>query len=212
MTTLTLIFTIALIDFLSILSPGQDFAIVTRNTLKYSRPIGYFTVLGIGAVTLFHTLLAMIGLSAVIAQFPEALALIKTIGALYLIYLGTNFVKNARNLSPEKAKPNDKKSVSSTQAFKMGAITNLFNIEPLVAFVSVFAIVLPPETALWIKLVICVLLPLNTMLYLALVTRLFSLHRVQLFLQNHLKTCEQIIGVMLIFFGSKNLMSIRNDS
>jgi len=215
MTTLTLILTIALIDFLSILSPGQDFAIVTRNTIKYSRLIGYWTVAGIGAVTLLHTLFAMVGLSALVAQFPDALAIIKTAGALYLIYLGTGFVKNAKN-SPgstfNKTYTSAKQNISGAKAFKMGAIANLFNIEPLIAFVSVFALLLPPATPVWVQLTICLFLSFNTMLWLCLVARLFSLQKIQKFLQTHMKACEKIIGVILIFLGSKNLISTRSSS
>ncbi len=207
MTTFTLILTIALIDFLSILTPGQDFAIVTRNALKYSKKIGYYTVLGIGFVTFCHCLLAMAGLSILISQYPDALALIKTLGAVYLIYLGHHFVKNAKNLTVEESKKSG--NISKTEAFKMGAIANVLNIEPLLAFVSVFAILLPPETSLGIKLLICFLLPLNTMLWLGLIANIFTMKRIQNFLKKHLKTLEQTIGIVLIFFGSKNLISLK---
>lgn len=210
MTTLTLILTIALIDFLSILTPGQDFAIVTRNTLKYSKRIGYWTVLGIGFVTLCHCLIAMTGLSLIVSQSENALALIKTLGALYLIYLGGHFLKNAKNLEIKKEDFNNTpKTITAKEAFKMGAIANVLNIEPLLAFISVFAIILPPETSLSIKLLICAILPLNTMLWLAFITNAFSLKKVQEFLQTRLAQLEQLIGIVLIFFGSKNLLSLR---
>ncbi len=231
MEILVLILTIAAIDFLSILTPGQDFAIVTRNTLKYSKTIGIYTVFGIGFITLCHCLLAMTGLSIIITKNPNLMAGIKTIGALYLIYLGTNFFKNAKNLdigsesgllikndSPENSKkqsPNPKvrtqDSISPKKAFQTGAIANLFNIEPIMAFVSIFAIILPPETQTSTKLIICVLLPLNTILWLCFITHIFSVKKVQYFLAHRMKECEQIIGIILIFFGSKTLIEHKNN-
>ncbi len=208
MSTLSLVLTIAIIDFLSIITPGQDFAIVTRNTLKYSIHIGYFTVLGIGFITFLHCLLAMTGLSIIISQNPNLLAGIKTIGALYLIYLGGSFFRNAKNLKSQKSKKT-KKMIHPKKAFQMGAIANLFNIEPIMAFVSIFAIVLPPTTPLNIKIIICILLPLNTMIYLAFITKIFSVQQVQIFLQNRMKCLEQVIGIMLIFFGSKTLVETK---
>jgi len=211
MEILLLVLTIALIDFLSILTPGQDFAIVTRNTLRHGRHTGAYTVFGIGFVTLLHCLLAMLGISLLLSQSPNLMAGIKTIGALYLIYLGTGFFKNAQNLEPQKAnvKKTNQENISNTKAFKMGAIANLFNIEPIMAFVSIFAIILPAETLLSTKLIICALLPLNTILWLLLVCQVFSLKKVQMFLSLHLKKVEQAIGVILIFFGSKTLLEVR---
>jgi len=212
MTTLYLILTIAAVDFISTLSPGQDFAIITRNTLKYSRRIGYYTVFGLGIITFLHTLMAVFGLSALIAHYPDALALIKTAGALYLIYLGTGFIKNAQNLNPVQNKLELKSNISPAQAFKMGAIANLLNVEAIIAFVSVFALFMPVETALWIKVLTCVVLTINTVIWYSLVARLFSVNSVQVFLQTRMKKIEQVIGIILVFLGYKNLMSVRSNS
>ncbi len=214
MTTLTLIVSILLIDFLSLISPGQDFAIITRNTLKYSRRLGYATVLGVGFVSLLHALMAAFGLSFFMAQFPDALAAIKTAGALYLIYLGTGFIKNAHNLPAEATniKAASKNSVTAWQGFRMGAIANALNIEPMIAYISVFALMLPTTATLSLKILICLLITLNTILYYALVARLFSLKPVQRFLQTRMKTLEKVIGVILIFLGSKNLISGQSRS
>lgn len=212
MTTFTLILTIAAVDFISTLSPGQDFAIITRNTLKYSRRIGYWTVLGLGSVTFLHTLLAVFGLSAIITNYPEALAFIKTAGALYLIYLGTGFIKKARNLTPVRTQFELETDITSPEAFKMGAIANLLNAEAIIAFVSVFALFMSVDTATWIKLTTCAVLTTNTVIWYALFAKLFSLVWVQQFLQTRMKRIEQIIGVILVFLGYKNLMSVRNNS
>ncbi len=207
---LPLIVSILLIDFLSILTPGQDFAIVTRNTCKYSQKAGTLTAGGIAMITFFHALLAMTGLSALVAHSPDLLAGIKTIGALYLIYLGGSFVKNAKNLEASALQTTKSPlEFSKWKCFKMGAIANVFNAEPIMAFVSIFAILLPPSTPLWVKLSICVLVTLNTFVWMAFVSKIFSITVVQKFAQLHFKKFEQVIGTILLFFGFKTILSTK---
>lgn len=200
-----IILTIALIDFLSILTPGSDFAIVTRNTLKYSRTKGYWSALGVGAVTLTHCFSAMLGLSLLVTAHPNLMAFIKTLGALYLIYLGTSFVKKAQNLEIKITANQTASSISNWQAFKQGAITNILNLEPMMAFISVFAIILPADTSLLVKVIIGLLLPLNTVLWLMFMAKVFSISTVKIFLETRMKMIETSIGVILIFFGTKTL-------
>ncbi len=54
--------TVILITCLAVISPGADFAIVTRNSYLYGRQIGLSTALGIAGGVWIHVAYSLLGL------------------------------------------------------------------------------------------------------------------------------------------------------
>ena len=79
---------VATITVLAVISPGADFAMVTRNSILYGRSAGLFAALGIAAGVQLHVFYTMIGVGWLIRSSPELFTAIKLLGALYLIYVG----------------------------------------------------------------------------------------------------------------------------
>ena len=71
MEELKLIISISLIHLAAVMSPGPDFIIVVKNALTYSRKIGIYTALGIGAVIIIHLVYTFLGLGILIKEIPE---------------------------------------------------------------------------------------------------------------------------------------------
>ena len=71
-----------------IVTPGPNFLyILTRGTTQ-GRRAGLLAALGLGAGVMLHTMLAVIGVSALIRSSYVAFQIIRFAGSLYLIYLG----------------------------------------------------------------------------------------------------------------------------
>ncbi|EMJ8548215.1 LysE family translocator [Acinetobacter baumannii] len=79
---------VILITILAVISPGADFAIVTKNSYLYGRKIGVFTSLGISLGVLVHVTYTLVAVAFVMTYTPQILNIVKYIGALYLIYIG----------------------------------------------------------------------------------------------------------------------------
>ena len=79
---------VILITILAVVSPGADFAIVTKNSYLYGRKIGVFTSLGISLGVLVHVTYTLIAVAFVMTYTPQILNIVKYIGAIYLIYIG----------------------------------------------------------------------------------------------------------------------------
>ena len=90
MTELIAVITITL---LAIISPGPDFAMVTRNSLLQSRRAGVFTALGIGLGVLVHVAYTLVGVGLLIEQSPWLFNTLRLAGACYLIYLGVKMLR-----------------------------------------------------------------------------------------------------------------------
>ncbi|AXF84646.1 Threonine efflux protein [Ephemeroptericola cinctiostellae] len=79
---------VTLITILAVISPGADFALVTRNSFTHGRTMGLWTTLGIGVGVQIHVFYTMVGVGIVIATQPAMLSALKIVGAVYLIYIG----------------------------------------------------------------------------------------------------------------------------
>ncbi|MBE8589449.1 LysE family translocator, partial [Xenorhabdus griffiniae] len=82
------LFSIATVTILAVISPGADFAMITRNSLIYGRKSGIYSSLGISAGVLVHVFYTLVGIGVLINQTPSFFAIIRIVGALYLIYIG----------------------------------------------------------------------------------------------------------------------------
>ena len=77
------------------LTPGQDtFYILGRSIAEGTRS-GVASALGIAVGSLFHTAMAALGLSAVLATSASAFLVVKLVGAAYLVYLGVRMLMAA---------------------------------------------------------------------------------------------------------------------
>nr|MBP6562800.1 LysE family transporter [Neisseriaceae bacterium] len=76
------------ITLLAVISPGADFAMVTRNSYVYGRDRGLWTALGIASGVWVHVAYTVFGVSLLLLQAPWLLQGLKVIGAGYLLFIG----------------------------------------------------------------------------------------------------------------------------
>ena len=102
MTELLAVITITL---LAVISPGPDFAMVTRNSLLLSRRAGVLTAVGIGLGVLVHVAYTLLGLGLLIQQSLWLFNAIKLLGAAYLVYLGLKMLRSQPASGWERYQP-----------------------------------------------------------------------------------------------------------
>jgi threonine/homoserine/homoserine lactone efflux protein len=78
------------------LSPGPGIFYVAARTLADGRGVGLASSLGTGIGGLAHVAAGAVGVSALIMASAEAFTLLKIAGALYLVWLGLETVREAR--------------------------------------------------------------------------------------------------------------------
>jgi threonine/homoserine/homoserine lactone efflux protein len=80
-----------------ILVPGPAQALVLAQTLSGGRKAGALSAVGLNIGTLFHTLAAALGISAILAHSALAFSVVKYVGAAYLVWLG---IRSLRSPAP----------------------------------------------------------------------------------------------------------------
>lgn len=114
-------------------SPGPDNLMVLGMGISKGRRQGIAFGLGCGLGCLSHTVLAVIGVSALIAASPTAFILLKVTGGLYLIWLGINALRSkggARVAAVQAAEH------SLASLFFKGVLANAINPKVVLFFLS----------------------------------------------------------------------------
>lgn len=203
---LPVILTVALVHLLAVISPGPDFIMVTRNSLIHSRKTGIYTAVGLGFGILVHVTYSLVGIGLLIAKSILLFNVIKFLGAAYLIYIGyKSLTSKSSHLNLKKQE--HRVDISTMTAVKIGFLTNVTNPKATLFFLSLFTLVINPNTPLPVKLFMGAEMSIVTALWFILVAYLISLHLVRNKLEKVQRSAEKFIGVVLIVLGIKVALS-----
>ena len=120
----------------AILSPGPALLVAVSTTLRAGRQAGIAIGCGLGLMASTWTLLALIGLDAVFVVFPWAYTTVKTIGALYLLYVAYQMWTGTRKAIDTTTPPQGR-------AFRQGFLINLLNPKSVLFAAAVLVVVFP---------------------------------------------------------------------
>jgi threonine/homoserine/homoserine lactone efflux protein len=166
----------ALVALLAVMTPGPDFAIVTRASLAGGRRAGVLATLGIGTGLLVHASAAAAGLSVVIATSAAAFTVVKLIGAVYLLVLGVLALRGAlrrrRDPDPDAAAAVEALTTPGTPgagsrsfrtaraAYTQGLLTNVLNPKAVLFFLSLMPQFIPAggSVVAWTMLLTAILI------------------------------------------------------
>jgi len=93
-----------------------------------------------------HTLLAALGLSAILAASPLAFTLVKLAGAIYLVYLGARLLLT-KHPHREARLPGPPARAAVRSAFTQGILTNLLNPKVALFFLALLPQFIDPASA-----------------------------------------------------------------
>ncbi|WP_414472698.1 LysE family translocator [Microvirga sp. M2] len=119
--------------FLLFITPGPDMSLFLAKTMSGGRRAGMAAMLGAMAGCCVHTLLAALGLSALLAASVTAFTVLKVVGALYLLWLAVDAVRHGSALS---VKQESRAEVSFWKTFLVGVGINLTNPKVVLFFVT----------------------------------------------------------------------------
>jgi threonine/homoserine/homoserine lactone efflux protein len=119
--------------FVLFVTPGPDMSLFLAKTVAGGRRAGMAAMAGAMAGCCVHTLLAAIGLSALLAASATAFTILKLVGALYLLWLAVDAVRRGSALNlKDGAASND----PVWQTFLLGVGINLTNPKVVLFFVT----------------------------------------------------------------------------
>ena len=117
------------------LAPGPDILYLLTKSLSDGARAGIILACGLVSGIVFHTMLVMVGVAALIKSSATALLLLKIFGAAYLLFLAFGALKSARagkKISLSRAD----KEFSAIALYKRGVLMNVLNPKVLLFFLA----------------------------------------------------------------------------
>ncbi|POV84788.1 lysine transporter LysE [Aeromonas sp. ASNIH8] len=115
--------------------PGPDSLLIMLRSGSQGWRAGSMAALGIGTGTMVHVLAAALGLSALLSASAELFAVIKLMGALYLVYLGVSMLwQSGTSTSVDGAVVVP--ALSYGHIFRQGLLTNVLNPKVALFFLA----------------------------------------------------------------------------
>ncbi len=199
---LVLIGTIVGIHLLALISPGPDFIMLVKNSLTYSRKTGIYTAVGFALGIMVHIFYCLAGLAILISKSILVFNIIKLLGAGYLMYIGIMaIISKSSKLDIKKTK--QKTDISPLKAIKIGFITNVLNPKATLFFLSLFTMIISPETPNFALGIAIFFMLINQFLWFALVAIFFTQKKVQNVFSKFHKIFDKILGGLLVALGLK---------
>jgi threonine/homoserine/homoserine lactone efflux protein len=110
-------------SLLLIVTPGQDMVLVMSRSIAQGSAAGVVTAAGVSVGLIGHTVLATLGLGALLRASEWLFLAFKLVGAAYLVYIGVQLLRTRRSeLAISAGAPK-----SLRRLFADGALSNLSN-------------------------------------------------------------------------------------
>ncbi|MDA0153406.1 LysE family translocator [Vibrio sp. Makdt] len=113
-----------------LLLPGPDMLLIASSSMSYGRKVGVFASLGNATSGIILTVLAAMGVSALIAMSPVALNALHLLGGTYLLKMGWDCLRTEQGNAPELTD-----NFAAKAYYQRALISNLLNPKALVFFV-----------------------------------------------------------------------------
>lgn len=215
---------IAMVHFFAVASPGPDFALILKQSIQYNRRIAIYTSLGIAAGIILHVTYSLVGIGVLIASDERLFTGLKYLAASYFCYIAWHCIRAKKpesvtldqqsNASSVKASvintTSDRDFPSAKKAFLSGFLINGLNVKATLFFVSLFSVVIAPETLLSIKIAYGVYLVTATGVWFCFLSYLLTQQHIRSILQRKGYLLDRVMGVVLLLLAIQLVLSDLN--
>ncbi len=225
-------FLIAAVHLLAVASPGPDFAIILKQSIRYDRRTAVITSFGIASGILLHVTYSLVGIGLIIASDERLFTALKYIAASYFCYIAwhglrakkpTLVIREGEGLNDAAIETHDDALQSSKatltvsnelpsvkRAFFTGFLINGLNVKATLFFVSLFSVIIAPETPFIIKVSYGLYMTLATAAWFVFLSYILTHHRVRYFLQRKGYLLDRIMGLVLLLLAIQLILSDLN--
>jgi len=195
---------IAVAHLIAVISPGPDFALIIRQTVKYNRKVAIFSSLGIASGILFHITYCILGFALLLSNNMTIYIIFKMLCASYLLYLGVvSLIKNNNiNIRLDNKSDEINKGLSFFHAYKEGLITNIFNVKATFFFLSLYSFI-NISTPKLIQLFYGLWMTIITGCWFILISIFFTNNIVTKFTEKYSDNLNKAMGIVLIYIAVK---------
>ena len=196
-----------------VIIPGADTMLVMKNTLRYGPKAGRYNILGLATGLSFWTVIAILGLSVVIAKSVILFTTIKYLGAAYLIYLGVKsfFAKSMFSLDDMQSQAKNMASSPKRYyktSFMQGSLSNILNPKTVLVYVTIMPQFINLNGNINQQLIILAsILTLLAVLWFLFLVYIIDYAKKWMKNSKFQKVFQKITGIIVVGFGIKTGLS-----
>ncbi|MCH2264399.1 MAG: LysE family translocator [SAR86 cluster bacterium] len=201
---MSIFFTVAILHFFAVVSPGPDFVLISRQCLRYGRKVALWTSFGIAIGILFHVALSLTGLTILIQNQPTIFWFLKLLASLYIGYLGIiSLISKGSNYLESKIPNPDKRELKSITT---GFLTNVLNPKALIFFITVFTLVIDPDMTRILKISLGIYMSVATYIWFAFLSILLTNQNATKRFKKLIPWVEKVTGLLLLLIALQILL------
>jgi threonine efflux protein len=193
--------TIAIAHLFAVASPGPDFAVVLRQSVRSGTRAAIWTSLGVGSAILLHVAYCLLGVALILSQSPALFSAMKLVAAAYLFYLGVQSIRASLVQEGEGEGQSTEAVHTASRAFVLGFLTNGLNPKATLFFLALFTVVINPVTPMQIQIAYGLYLALATFVWFALLSLVLGVPSVRSFILRMGAWLERAMGAILIIIS-----------
>lgn len=214
---------IAVVHFFAVASPGPDFAIIVKQSIRYNRKVAIYTSIGIAAGIMLHVTYSLVGIGLLIASDERLFLGLKYIAAAYFCCVAWHGLRAKKPMKSDagdleiasteskeadeveavshQSQDSHQKQQTSLKAFLTGFLINGLNVKATLFFVSLFSLVIPLDTPLAIKLSYGLYMVCATGAWFILLSCLLTHHKVSEVLNRYGYLLDRVMGAILLLLA-----------
>lgn len=192
---------------LGILSPGPNILAIIGTSMGTSRKAGMMLACGISTGSIIWAMLAIAGLTAILAGFAWFGSVLRVIGGCYLLWLASKYIRAA--LAGGLLQVAERKVTTHNLAlFAQGLAIQMTNPKAALYWLSIMSLIIRPEAPIWVAIVMILGTGLISFVGHLSWAVLFSTNRVVGFYQKFKKMFDALLGGFFSALGFGLILSV----
>lgn len=186
--------------FLAVISPGPDFVMVLRNSLRHGRAAGLVSAFGVAFGCLLSFTLVMFGLK-ILFSYHLVKGLFSLICGAYLVYLGFMSIRN--KTQHQHISGQHQSGAQLWLYFKNGLLTNLLNPKLYTLSTAILTYTEQQHPNLATNAAIVIGQAIMALLWFSAVSVMFSYSKMQDAYLKKERVINILVGFIFIILGSR---------
>ena len=196
-------FTVIIAHFLALLSPGPDFVLIVKSSIKNGNRRSIGVPAGIASANAVYIALCLAGVSSILSKSVTLLFFMKITGGLFLVYLSIGALKAKKDDYKHIVTftPRNTRDATFCKDYFTGFASGILNPKNLLFYLSLFTVVLNKEVGLTFKIFLGIWMASIVFIWDSSIVFLLSTNRVRRKFSKFAYFIDKCTGVILGIIG-----------
>ncbi len=191
--------TLASVHFVSLVSPGPDFLLITRISILESRKRGLLAAVGVTFANIVHVLYSLVVVYFVGYRSDALLVALQFVGGAYLFVIGLKaLIKKEEHTCADSGAIVVKKDYGS---FALGFFSSILNAKAAMYFLSVIPQFINMRNSNFMNILIILEIIFISLFWFCTVAVIASSSKLKNWLNEHLRLIDKGSGLVFILFS-----------